>query len=55
MLLSFFVLYGWILTIVVILAITIYFENRNYYLGFGYFCIIEGIFLIVTCWFLMIG
>lgn len=50
MLMSLALTYAWVMTVVFILLLTLYLDNKNYYLGFSYYAIIGIFFLIITIW-----
>ena len=50
MLTSLVLTYAWVMTLVFILLLTLYLDNKNYYLGFSYYAIISLFFLIITVW-----
>lgn len=50
MLTSLVLTYAWVMTVVFILLLTLYLDNKNYYLGVGYYAIIGLFFLIITVW-----
>jgi hypothetical protein len=50
MLASLILTYAWVITIVFILLLTLYLDNKNYYLGAGYCAIVGLFFLIITMW-----
>lgn len=50
MLMSLALTYAWVMTVVFILLLTLYLDNKNYYLGVGYYTVIGLFFLIITTW-----